>query len=223
MNLRHAFTLIELLVVIAIIAILAALLLPALSSAKQKAWMISCTSNLRQVGLGMKMFADDNNELYPKSGGNIPWNTINPNEPNNGWMQQIISFTVNTNVYHCPGNAQLSPDNQSPFNYFNGVRAVVIDTGGFGSLRNTKIMFPSAFVLSGDTIDNAQYFERDDCDKDDYTQNCVGGEDNGFPAVQWKAHSRGQNLLFTDGHVRWYKSYNTNEMTFRYYSMQGWE
>jgi prepilin-type N-terminal cleavage/methylation domain-containing protein/prepilin-type processing-associated H-X9-DG protein len=227
MNPRRAFTLIELLVVIAIIAILAAMLLPALSSAKQKAWMISCVSNLRQVGLGMKMFADENNELYPMSGTRISWGIDDVVPPvgsgQRGWMEQIISYTVNTNVYHCPGNAQLSADNQSSFNYFNGVRAVVIDTGGFGALRNTRIMFPSAYVLSGDTIDNAQYFNRDDCDKDDYYQNCVGGEDNGTPAVQWKAHSRGQNLLFTDGHVKWYKSSNTNEMTFRYNSMQGWE
>jgi prepilin-type processing-associated H-X9-DG protein len=78
-------------------------------------------------------------------------------------------------------------------------------------------------VLSGDTIDSAQYFDRDDCDKDDYTQNCVGGEDNGWPAVEWQAHKKGQNILFADSHVKWYRGYNTNEMTFRYETMQGWE
>jgi prepilin-type N-terminal cleavage/methylation domain-containing protein/prepilin-type processing-associated H-X9-DG protein len=222
-----AFTLIELLVVIAIIAILAALLLPALSAAKQRAWTISCNSNLHQTGLGMKMYADDNGELYPESGGTIPWNTNDVAPPAGsgkpGWMRQIFSYTKSTNIYHCPGNVQLPVQNQSAFNYFNGARAALIAADGFASVKNTSIAFPSAYVLSGDTIDNDQYFEPDDCDKDDYSQNCVGGDDNGTPSVEWQAHNKGQNILFNDGHVKWYKGYDTNEMTFRYDSMHGWQ
>src|SRR3989475_12565619 len=61
----RAFTLIELLVVIAIIAILAALLLPALSGAKARAQRLKCTSQLKQLGLGFDLFLMDHNDQYP--------------------------------------------------------------------------------------------------------------------------------------------------------------
>jgi len=236
-----AFTLIELLVVIAIIAILSALLLPALNSAKQRAWTVSCDSNLHQIGLGQRLFADENGEYYPESGGTIHWGETDAAPPNGSaktaWMQQIFPFTQNTNVYRCPGNVQLPEADQGPFNYFNGCNAAYGEAGTFAAVKATKIRFPSAFVLSGDTAgvpmgaqpflvsttpDQADTFDPLDADKDDYTQNCVGGAANGTPYELWRIHNQGQNILFADGHAQWYKGFDTNEMTFSYAAMTHW-
>jgi prepilin-type N-terminal cleavage/methylation domain-containing protein/prepilin-type processing-associated H-X9-DG protein len=227
------FTLIELLVVIAIIAILAAMLLPALSSAKQKAWSASCNSNLHQIGLAMRMFADENGELYPESGTKIYWDAndlpvASGGSGKPGWMEQIISYAGTTNIYNCPGNVQLPVDMQGPFNYFNGCRAAYVVAGSFAAVKSTSVLFPSAFVLSGDTcgipnVTAGGSFDPLDADKDDYSQNCVGGPANGSPYELWQVHSLGQNVLFADGHAKWYKGYDTNEMTFRYDSIHGWQ
>ena len=226
---QPGFTLIELLVVIAVIGILAALLLSALAAAKQRAWTANCNSNLHQIGLGMKMYADDYNGRFPESGGTIAWDQKDDVTQNYSWLQQIFPFVRNTNVYHCPANFQLPANDQSPFNYFNGVRAAYVDANDqCAAVNSQRIRFPGAYVLGGDTSslaadDSDLYFQPQDADKDDYTQNCVGGETNGTPAVEWRVHNKGQNILFEDGHTKWYNGYDPGEMTFRYDSLQGWQ
>lgn len=213
------FTLIEMLVVIAIIGILAALLLPALSAAKQRALRTQCLSNLHQIGLAMAVFADQNQGFYPESGSVIPWGTTDPQTRKPSWMEQLAPVVENTNIYHCPANRTLPPNEWSPFNYFNGDRAAyVLAHGDFAAVQSSRIKFPAAYVLSGDTCGMVS----NDPDKDDYTQNAVGGAVNGTPAVAWQAHGKGQNILFGDGHSKWYKGYDTNDMTFRYDSIHGW-
>lgn len=224
-----AFTLIELLVVIAIIAILAALLLPALGEAKQKAWTTRCNSNLHQIGLAMKMFADDNNELYPKSGTAIRWGAVDVAPPVGSglasWMEQIFPYSGNTNIFNCPGNIQLPEKYRGPFNYFNGCNAAYIATGNFAPVKSSSILFVSAFVLGGDTTGlsggNIQ-FDPLDADKDDYSQNCVGGAASDAVTAFWRIHTQGQNVMFADGHSKWYKGFNAGEMTFGYNTMTNW-
>ena len=107
----RGFTLIELLVVIAIIAILAALLLPALASAKRTSQRGVCLSNLKQIGLYFAIYLNDQNSRFPdrrdlKSslpGGYHPWTMWPPSDPRAGWLAQTFaSDNPGANVWSCP-------------------------------------------------------------------------------------------------------------------------
>ena len=65
-------------------------------------------------------------------------------------------------------------------------------------------------------------FDPLDADKDDYSQNCVGGAAGPAVTEYWQIHSKGQNVMFADGHSKWYKGYHAGEMTFAYNTMTNW-
>ncbi len=105
---QKAFTLIELLIVMAIIAILAGMLLPALAASKAKAKRIACVNNLRQTGLGFRLWAHDNADKYP-------WNVLGANGGSSDSADWSDHFRVcsnelgSTHILLCPAETKKKP------------------------------------------------------------------------------------------------------------------
>jgi len=162
------FTLIELLVVIAIIAILAAMLLPALQNAKNKASQIACVGNLKQLGLAMRMYSDDNDMAMPMAYCAVAI-TQDPYDPvfkfKRGatswypWWGTIFPYVNNREVYDCPGAAPYEHQSQSGRksypNDYNANPWVLergyVTTVGRYKRRVLDISHPSSTIILFDT------------------------------------------------------------------------
>lgn len=192
-NLRMKFTLIELLVVIAIIAILASMLLPALTKARDAAQNSKCKSNLKQLGVGASLYVQDYSGMLPVAF--YQWPHSDPGLSAYAWKDIVGPYVgVNNstalerleagkNVFYCPSNLM-----DGNLFYWSYAPSAWI-TNGSASIAISRVHSPSRTVLTGDLTGHS------------WRLVAPGHLWDGLHEHPWFGHNNRANAALVDGHV----------------------
>ncbi|MEX0744804.1 MAG: prepilin-type N-terminal cleavage/methylation domain-containing protein [Phycisphaeraceae bacterium] len=192
----RGFTLIELLVVISIIALLIALLLPALHSARESANAIQCLSNLRQTGIGLAIYLDDNDQTYMS-----PNDDVSPLGVDRLWHQKLLhnDYLSTSDVFFCPAGEGTWPKETAVLHgaiSYGLSTAVEHDYDKPGApienLRQDAVASPSKTIVVTDTHHSIALF---------YGVFYVLPFSSGSDGIAWPRHQGACSTLWMDGHV----------------------